>query len=202
MRGIPLPEERNPFDGKGLAVTIALLLGDAEPQTLGQLAEVAEVSRPMVTKVINRLRRTHLVSGVVEQGSRAEVRATRRLFDETALNWPSPVANVLGRAPSVDAVPCGGGPALGSLVPATWDAPTRAYARTNDRARALLTDHGGQLVEGGLADWEIAVVDFPFPHGPLPPIIAALELGSNERGRELLARIRPALTGHWPSEGE
>jgi hypothetical protein len=137
----------------------------------------------------------------VEQGRAAQILPTRRLFDETALHWPTPVASVLGRPPSPDAVPCGGRPGLRGLVPSTWDAPPRAYARSSTEARALLADYGGQLVEGGAADWEIAVVDFPFDNGPLPPLIAALELGSNSRGRELLARCRNALIGHWPSEG-
>jgi hypothetical protein len=201
MQGISLPEERSPFTGKGMAVTVALLLADTAPQSLAQLAEVAEVSRPFVTKVVNRLRRHSLVSGVVEQGSRACLVPTRALFDDAARHWPTPIARVLGRPPAADAVPCGGEPALGGLVPSTWDPPLRAYVRTKDDARHLLADYGGQLVEGGAAEWEIAVVDFPFRAGPVPRIVAALELGSTPRGRETLLPHRQALIGHWPSEG-
>jgi hypothetical protein len=75
-------------------------------------------------------------------------------------------------------------------VPSTWDPPPRAYVRDRAAANRLLDDVGGHLVSGG-------IVDFPFEPGLVPPVIAALELGSTPRGREMLDRHRGDLTADW-----
>jgi hypothetical protein len=197
--GLPLPPERNPFTGKGLAVTVALLLGGATAQSLAQLAERADVSRSLVTLAMRQLLRTGLATGEVAQGRTSTVRPTRALLAEAAAHWPQPVALVVGRPPSEAMAAIGGGPAIQAFVPTTWEAPPRAYVRNRAAADALLADLGGHLVGGGVVDWELAVVDFPFAPGPVPPVIAALELGSTPRGREMLHRYGAELTAGWPA---
>jgi hypothetical protein len=96
-------------------------------------------------------------------------------------------------------VALGGGPAAAALVPATWDPPPRAYVRNRAGADRLLAEVGGHLVAGGMVDWELAIVDFPFAPGPLPPIIAAVELASTPRGREMFERHAVDLTADWPA---
>jgi len=43
----------------------------------------------------------------------------------------------------------------------------------------------------------MAVVDFPFGPGPVPLVIAGLELGATPRGREMLERYGSQITSDW-----
>jgi hypothetical protein len=46
---------------------------------------------------------------------------------------------------------------------------------------------GGALVSEPASEWEVAVLDLALPAGPVPLILAALELNGTPRGREILA---------------
>lgn len=199
--GIPRPDTRNPFAGKGLAVTLALLLRPTEPQSIADLATRAEVSRPLASKVVRELRRLELVAGEVRQGKQGELWPTPALLEETASHWPAPSATVVGGQARLESLPTGGGPTIRRLLSANWDAPPRVYVRDLDAARRVLAESGGHLIGGGTGDWEIAVVDFPFGPGEVPPVVAALELGATPRGREMLGRHGSDLTAGWRSHG-
>lgn len=197
---LPTVQGRNPFSGKGLAVTVALLLGQGEPQSVAELAERAEVSRPLASQVVRRLRQLGLVAGHVSQGREGQLRPTIELLTETGRHWPAPIASVIGGNPPTQDLPVGGGPALRSWMTSAWEAPPRLYVRRLDDATAVLADGGGFLVSGGEADWEIAVVDFPFAVGPLPALVSALELAASPRGRDVLAPRLADLTSGWDAE--
>lgn len=194
---MPSAQGRNPFTGKGLAVTVALLLDPTRPQSVAELAERAEASRALASQALRRLRRLGLVVGEVSQGREGRLRPTAALLIETGRHWPGVIANVIGGQPPLDAVPVGGGPALRSWIQTSWETPPRLYVRRLDDAQNLLAEAGGFLVSGGEADWEIAVVDFPFGSGPVPTVVSALELASTPRGREVLAPHLPELTSDW-----
>lgn len=197
---LPTVQGRNPFSGKGLAVTVALLLGQGEPQSVAELAERAEVSRPLASQVVRRLRQLGLVAGHVSQGREGQLRPTMELLTETGRHWPAPIASVIGGNPPTDDLPVGGGPALRSWMASAWEAPPRLYVRRLDDATAVLADGGGFLVSGGEAEWEIAVVDFPFAAGPVPALVGALELAATPRGRDVLAPRLADLTSGWDAE--
>lgn len=195
--GPPVPPGRNPFVGKGLAVTLAMLLEPGRRWSITELARRAEASTALASRVIRQLVRSDLVVGSIHQGRRSEVVATEALLWQTALHWPRPVAWVLGgRLP--DDRPLGGGPALhrfGTQV----EARPRIYVRSAEDIAGLLARHGGALVSEPVADWEIAVVDFPLQAGNVAEIIAALELGSTPRGREVLEGSD--FVARWQAEG-
>lgn len=151
----------------------------------------------MAGKVVGELRRRGLVAGEVRQGKEGALWPTSDLLHETALHWPSPVALVSGGHPEHLDAAVGGGPAAGQVPSAAWDAPLRVYVRSADAARTALADAGGFVVSGGAVDWEIVVVDFPFAAGDMPPVVAALELGSTSRGREMLASHGAHTTEGW-----
>lgn len=197
---LPTVQGRNPFAGKGLAVTVALLLHGERPQSVADLAERAEASRPLASQVVRRLRQLGLVVGDLSQGREGRLRPTADLLLEAGRHWPGPVASVIGGRPPVDAVPVGGGLALRRWIDTAWEAPPRLYVRRLDDAPGLLADAGGFLVSGGESDWEIAVVDFPFTAGPVPGLVSALELAATPRGREVLAPHLTDLTNSWNAE--
>lgn len=194
--GVPVPDTRNPFAGKGLAVTTALLLGRGRPSTLAQLATVADVSRPLVSMVVRKLVQLELVRGEVKQGRRARVGAHPDLVHQTALHWPAPVASMQGGTVPPDVVR-GGGALAQEELGVLWDARPRIYVRTLDDARRLIALAGGAVVSEPVAEWEIAVVHFPFVPGPVPTLVAALELGRTPRGREVLAGVHDRLFAGW-----
>lgn len=200
MPRLPTAHGRNPFAGKGLAVTVALLLHGERPQSVADLAERAEASRPLASQVVRRLRQLGLVVGELSQGREGRLRPTAELLLEAGRHWPGPVASVIGGQPPIDAVPVGGGPALPRWIDTPWEAPPRLYVRRLDDAPGLLADAGGFLVSGGEPDWEIAVVDFPFTAGPVPGLVSALELAATPRGREVLAPHLTDLTNSWKAE--
>lgn len=191
--GPPAPETRNPFRGKGLAVSVALLLEPGKRWSLGELARVAEVSRPMAGMVVRRLRTLGLVAGEVVQGRVAAVRPTPELFWETAAHWAAtPVVPVVGGEVQVPVDrPRGGGAVIRATFGVPWEAVPRVYTRSFDALQPLLARSGGWWAGEQPADWEVAVVDFALPAGPVPPIVSALELATTPRGRETLA---PHLT--------
>ncbi|MCB1005561.1 MAG: hypothetical protein KDB35_15360 [Acidimicrobiales bacterium] len=195
--GIPVPDTRNPFGGKGLAVTLALLLHPRRAQSIAELAENAQTSRPLASMVVRELRRLRLVDGEVSQGRAGTLRPKPELLYEAAPHWPTPVAAVMGGTPSLVDLPIGGGPAARSWLPSVWDPPPRAYVRSTDAVYELLSDTGGHLIAGGAADWEIAVVDYPFAPGVVPRVVVALELGATPRGREMLTRHLADVTLGW-----
>lgn len=197
---IPVPDTRNPFGGKGLAVTLALLLQPGRPQSVAELAETAQASRPLASMVLRELRRRNLVVGEVSQGRTGALRPKPELLDEVAPHWPAPIAAVIGGHPPLEELAVGGGPAVQQLLPSTWDPPPRVYVRSTERATALLADSGGHLIASGPAEWEIAVVDFPFAPGVVPAVVAALELGATPRGREMLHRHAGDFTRGWTTD--
>lgn len=195
--GVPVPDTRNPYAGKGLAVTTSLLLGRGRPSTLAQLATMADVSRALVSMVVRYLARfDDLVQGEVTQGRGARIAARPGLFHETSPHWPAPVVSLQGgRLPS-DVV-LGGGSIAKETLGVLWEAPPRVYVRTLDDARRLVALAGGAEVSAPVAEWDIAVVHFPFEPGPVPAIVAALELGRTPRGRELLSGAGDRLFAEW-----
>jgi hypothetical protein len=195
--GIRLPATRNPFAGKGLGVTTALLVDPAREWSVADLAKSAEASDALASMVLRELRRRGLITGDLTRGRRATVRPTDALFDETALHWPAPSAWVAGGRVPKDQ-PVGGADVLRSIGITTESKP-RVYVRSIDDIARLLAASGGALVSEPAADWEIAVLDYPLPAGPVPPIIAGLELGRSPRGRETLARHRRALLDNFPT---
>lgn len=197
---LKIPETRNPFSGKGLAVTLALLLRAHHPQTIAELADRAQTSRALASMVVRELRRLDLVVGEVSQGRAGALRPSAALVIETALHWPPPIASVIGGQPLLDEHTVGGGPAVRGRLPAVWDPPPRVYVRSTDEVQALLAESGGHLVAGGVSDWEIAVVDFPFDRGPLPLVVVALEVGATPRGREMLDRHAVDLEVDWSDD--
>lgn len=196
MAGRPhVPETRNPFRGKGLAITLALLLHPAERWSLAQLADMAEVSRPLVSLVLRELRSRELVSGEVTRGRAAAVRARPELFWETSRSAHVPVLGVVGGRVPPDR-PTGGGPVVSAGLGVPWQAPPRVYVRSVEEFPRVLARSGGWWAGDQPPDWEVAVVDSPLPPGPVPSILAALELGTTSRGRETLeAYAFRVLTG-------
>lgn len=194
--GAPTPDTRNPFAGKGLAVTTALLLRSGTPATLAQLAAMADASRSLVSMVVRTLVHLDLVSGEVVQGRAASVRARPELLDETALHWPAPVAWLQGGHVPAGVVR-GGGELVKAHLGVLWDAPPRVYVRTRNDARRLMALAGGAAVSEPVAEWEIALVDYPFEAGPVPPLVLALELGRTPRGREHLRGVRDRVLAGW-----
>lgn len=197
---LPVPDTRNPFGGKGLAVTLALLLQPRRAQSVAELADAAQASRALASMVVRELRRLDLVDGEVSQGRAGALRPTPALALEAAPHWPQPVASVIGGYPPLEQYPVGGGPAARGRLPDVWDPPPRVYVRSIDEARVLLAETGGHLVAGGAPDWEIAVVDFPFDPGLVPPVVVALELGASPRGREMLERHAIDLGLNWSDD--
>lgn len=196
--GIWIPPGRNPFGGKGLAVTLALLLEPRRRWTVTELARQAETSTAMASRVVRELVRSDLVVGSIRQGRRSEVGATADLMWATALHWPRPVAWVAGgRLPSDR--PLGGGPALEHFGTQATSRP-RLYVRSAEDVARLLARQGGALVSEPVADWEIVVVDFPLSAGIVPEVVAALELGATPRGREVLERSD--FLERWQEQGE
>lgn len=100
-----------------------------------------------------------------------------------------------GRVPA-DAVR-GGGDLAHKELGVLWEAPPRIYVRTLEDARRLVVLAGGAVVSEPVAEWEIAVVHFPFAPGQVPTLVTALELGRTPRGRELLAGVRDRLFAGW-----
>lgn len=189
---LPEPSSRNPFSGKGLAISMTLLLGGGRQWSLAALAAAAGSSRALASRVVLELRRLGLVSGEVAQGRRASVQPVRGLFAAVLDHWPGAAGYVAGRLPRD--VPVGGGPALAAAgVPS--DARPRVYVRSVDEARRLLALHGGALVTEPVADYEIAILDVGLEPGPVPPLLAALELGATPRGREILDGHPELLAG-------
>lgn len=180
--GLPVPATRNPFGGKGLRVSLALLL---EPRawSVSELARAAEVSQPMVSLVVKELRQRSLVVGESTRGRAAQIRPASALLWETALHWPRPQAGVQGRLPTDG--PIGGGPAHGAAGLVT-DAPPILYVRNRAEAAGVLGSWGGAWVSREVADYEVCVVDVHLPPGLVPDVIVALELGGTPRGREIL----------------
>jgi len=193
---VPAPDTRNPFAGKGLAVTTALLLRAGRAATLARLATDADVSRPLVSMVVRRLVQLALVDGEVSQGRGASVRARPALFDEAALHWPAPAVSLQGGQIPPDVV-LGGGTRAADELGVIWDAPPLVYVRTLDDAQHLVALAGGALVTETVAEWQIAVAHYPFEPGPVPVLVAALELGRTPRGREVLAGVRDRLFADW-----
>lgn len=183
---------RNPFSGKGLAVTIALLERPAQRWTISALAERAEASRELVTKVVRHLHAQKLLDGDFAQGRRAYLAPKSRLIEATARSWPEPAVYVAGGRPPTT-LPAGGD-ALGAILGVVWDARPRRYVRNKLALARVLAQAGGALVSEPAAEWEVSVVDFPFAPGPLPPLVAAVELASTPRGREV---ARPHLQRLW-----
>lgn len=198
--GVPVPDTRNPFTGKGLAVTIALLLGEPPGSSLAQLAEASGASRPTVSKVVAHLRQAGLVTGSIEQGRAAALVAKPELMIETAAHWPQPAVWIQGGSPP-PGHPQGGGRAVSSELGVMWTDPPRIYVRRRADISGALADAGGALVSEAVAEWGIAVVDFPFPPGALPARVLALELGHTPRGREVLVGVTKKLFPVVPAGG-
>lgn len=195
---LPAAATRNPFAGKGLSVTIALLLRAPAAARLVDLAADADVSPTHATRTIRALRASGLVAGSVSQGRDGAVVATPPLFWRTSGAWPAPVISLQGGAPPDDRPMGGGRLAAGRFgIPST--APPCAYVRHLDELADLVALAGGALVSEAVADWQVAVVDHPFETGPLPDVALALELGRTPRGREELEKgIAPTLLEDWP----
>lgn len=169
-------------------MSVALLLEPDRPHSLGDLADAADASIAMASRVVSALRQRRLVRGEVVHGKRATVVATPRLFEETAKHWPKPMTWVLGGTVS-PAHPVGGGPALRARGLRSDDHPV-VYVRQRADIAGVLADMGGALVTEPVAQWGLAVLDLALPAGPVPGVVAALELASHPRGREQLGR-------HW-----
>jgi len=191
---LPVPQTRNPFVGKGLSVTVSLLL-EPRPWRIRDLSTHSGASLTLTSMVVRQLIRGGLVDGGVEQGKPATVRGTRRLARETALHWPMPEVGVLGALPTDG--PIGGGPAH-EAAGVTTDVPPRRYVRTVEQAQAALALWGGALVSLDVADYELCIVDVALPEGLLPPTLVALELGGTPRGRETLEAHDDDLLGSLP----
>lgn len=189
---VPAQDTRNPFSGKGLAVTVALLEDPARAWTIADLAERAEASRELTTKVMRRLHALRLVTGDFSQGRRAIVSPRQQLIEAAARAWPDAAVFVAGGRPPL-ALPAGGD-AAGAALGVVWEARPRRYVRTKADLPRVLAQAGGHLVTEPVGEWEICIVDFPFAPGPLPPLVAAVELASAPRGREV---IRPHLQRLW-----
>lgn len=196
---MPIATTRNPFAGKGLAVTIELLLQAPASARLVDLAAGAGVSPAHVTRAVRSLRSDDLVEGSVTQGRDGAVVATEELFWRAAHAWPAPLISLQGGAPPDDR-PMGGGAVAKTRFGITTTAPPCAYVRHRDELAGLVAMTGGVLVSEPVAEWQVAVVDYPFAAGPLPDVALALELGRTPRGREeLRARVVGELLAGWPS---
>lgn len=191
---IPVPPTRNPFVGKGLRVTLWLVL-HPRPWPIRDLAQEVRVSPSLASMVVRELRRRGLVDGAVEQGRPSSVRGTRRLAWELALHWPAPAVGVLGRLPQDG--PIGGGPAHQAAGLVTTAVPRR-YVRSAEDANVVLGAWGGLLVSPEAADYELCVVDASLDDGLVPPVVVALELGGTPRGRETLSAHADSLLGELP----
>lgn len=196
---MPVAATRNPFAGKGLAVTIELLLRAPASARLVDLAAGAEASPAHVTRIVRALRVADLVDGSVTQGRDGAVVATEALFWRAAEAWPAPLISLQGGSVPDDR-PMGGGAAVTGRFGFTSTAPPCAYVRHRDELAGLVAMTGGVLVSEPVAEWQVAVVDYPFEAGPLPDVALALELGRTPRGREeLRARVIPELLAGWPT---
>ena len=192
---IPVPPSRNPWRGKGLAVTAALLVHPGRRWRLGELAGAAGASKAMASRVVRELVRLGVVDGDLHQGRAASLIARRDLARRAGANWPDPVAYIAGAAP--DGFPLGGGPAqeAAGLLPVSR---TRVYLRSVEDAPRVLGLSGGALVSEPVADWELAVLDLDLPAGPLPAPLAAAELCRTPRGRETVESHPELLSGFPP----
>jgi hypothetical protein len=65
--------------------------------------------------------------------------------------------------------------------------------RSRGEVLDLLALWGGSEGSRAAADWEITMLDIDLPIGVLPPQIAALELGADPRGQEMLHERAQAL---------
>lgn len=191
---LPVPQTRNPYVGKGLRVTLSLLL---EPRAwrLRDLAEHAQASPTLTSMVVRELINLGLVEGAMQQGRPAAIRGTRRLARQAALYWPQPIVGVIGDLP-MDG-PIGGGPAH-EAAGLTTHAPPRRYVRSVDEAQSVLALWGGSLVSLDVAAYEVCIVDAALPSGLVPSTVVALELGGTPRGRETLNTHEDDLLGSLP----
>lgn len=195
---MPAATTRNPFVGKGLSVTIALLSRAPGPARLVDLAADADASPTHVTRTVRALRAAGLVAGSVTQGRDAAVVATAALFWRAAEAWPAPAISLQGGTPPDDR-PMGGGPVAAERFGIASTAPPCVYVRHRDELAGLVAMTGGALVSEPVAEWQVAVVDHPFDPGPLPDVALALELGRTPRGREELEKqVVPQLLAGWP----
>lgn len=192
------PQNRNPFAGKGLAMSVALLLAPDHGHTVTELAAMTGATVSMASRVVRDLQARRLVVGDVTQGRRAAIRPRRRLYDEVADRWPQPVTWILGGRPSTEH-PVGGSVALESLD-IVYGVRPRVYIRRRNDLTRLLARCGGYEVVEPVAEWEIAVLDLDLPPGPVPPVILALELAGHPRGQETFETYRDVFEPHLPEE--
>lgn len=142
---------------------------------------------------------SRVVSGLEEQGlvdtrsgglrPHAEV-----LFVALADHWPKPNAFFVGRVPREGEAVISGGPAyekLGLAIPGM----TRAYVADRDQLRALSVQTNSTPVTSRMAEWEAVTQPLPLPNKLVPPLICALELAKDPRGREVL---RSKQLVPWP----
>lgn len=179
--GFRTPQTRNPFAGKGLRVSFALLT----PREWGirELAAHTEASPALVSMVLRELRQLDLVDGGVVQGRTATVQGTQRLARELALHWPTAEVGILGKLPADGTI--GGGPAHRAVGITTMTKP-RVYVRSVPDAKRVLAWWGGLTASPQAGDYELCILDVPLETGLVPPIVVALELGGTPRGRETL----------------
>jgi hypothetical protein len=194
---------RNPFGGKGLRVVVTLLMHPSERFTVTELATRAEVSQAMASGVIHQLRIDGALPDDGVQGRAAGLVASWDLLWHTALAWPAPDLGIVGPPGSEQLDRDGAGERLGCVVggrPAWRRAglvavgvPRVYVPRWHDLDRLLVHLGGTEVASEDIADWTVSVLDLPVPPGPLPPLVAALELGTTARGRETLQAARPEL---------
>jgi hypothetical protein len=188
------PRVRNPFTGRGLAVTLQLLLDPARAWSVRDLAAAAGASPALASRVVAGLHEERLLANPPVHGRRASLAPTGRLFWAVARHWPVPTAWFQGRPPPPTLAPIGGGPAqeAAGLVP-VWR--PRAYVPDRTSARNLLALVGGAEVSESVGEWELTLLATPLRNGFVPPVIVALELASTVRGRETVLNRLDELLG-------
>ncbi len=193
-RSISDPDRmRNPFSPRGRQVCVTLLLDPGRHWTVSDLAAASSASQSFVSRVATGLKDQGLVE--VDEGGLRPL--PELLFAALAEDWPKPTGFYMGRVPRVGEAVISGGPVyerLGLTVPAI----PRIYVANRDQLRLLVVQTHAAPSTSRMADWEVVFQPLPLKNALVPPVIVALELARDPRGREVL-RSKPIVP--WPIHG-
>lgn len=191
VKGADGPNPRRPVVGVGgISLALGLLQRPSDPPGVREVARMAEMAPSTISRA-----RQHLMQVALIESNGAPV--VPELFWATSDAW-------VVKSQSVDAAPNGEGWVLaGDAAAASWGAPALAGSRRYYCADQALFDrhrlrHGTHesVVEVAMAPTPLVIASAR--DGVVHPVVAALDLSTSARGREILGdwrSIDPAVPG-------
>jgi hypothetical protein len=189
VTGADGPDPRRPVAGSGgIALALGLLQRSDDPPGIREIARLAEMAPSTISRA-----RSHLTkAGLIASDGTPVV---PEFFWATSEAW-------VVRPVSVDVEPDGEGWVLGGdAAAASWGAPVLATSRRYYCIDRTLFDRHRLRHRAEESGIEIAMAPSPLvvataAHRVVHPVVAALDLSTSSRGREILAdwtSIEPAL---------